>query len=224
MTSTESTKICTKCETVQPLTNFNRSTQNRDGYRGWCKSCQAEYHRQYRAQNKDAIRARQRQWEQDNPDKVRASRNKPEVKRRKRETDRRYNEANRERIQEVSRRWYEENRRDVIARACNWYQENKERKAEYDRQYGKENSLRRLAIGRAYRARKRDAQGSFTEDEWLELCEAYGNVCLCCGESKPLAADHVVPLSKGGSNDIGNIQPLCKVCNSSKNANIIDYR
>jgi 5-methylcytosine-specific restriction endonuclease McrA len=36
---------------------------------------------------------------------------------------------------------------------------------------------------------------------------------LCCGEAKPLTVDHVVPVSKGGSNDISNIQPLCLECN-----------
>jgi 5-methylcytosine-specific restriction endonuclease McrA len=39
-----------------------------------------------------------------------------------------------------------------------------------------------------------------------------------------LTEDHVVPLSLGGSNDIDNIQPLCKSCNSSKRGRHIDYR
>lgn len=75
-----------------------------------------------------------------------------------------------------------------------------------------------------YIARKRGALGEFSVVEWRALCDYFGNRCLCCGEQKPLAADHVVPLSVGGDNTIGNIQPLCRECNSSKGAKIIDYR
>ncbi len=39
-----------------------------------------------------------------------------------------------------------------------------------------------------------------------------------------MEADHVVPLTKGGTDDIGNIQPLCGACNRKKFVAIIDYR
>jgi 5-methylcytosine-specific restriction endonuclease McrA len=56
------------------------------------------------------------------------------------------------------------------------------------------------------------------------LCEKYHKRCLCCDKRRKLTADHVIPVSKGGTSDISNIQPLCQPCNSSKGAKIIDYR
>jgi len=37
-------------------------------------------------------------------------------------------------------------------------------------------------------------------------------------------ADHVLPVSKGGTSYISNIQPLCQPCNSGKKDKHIDYR
>lgn len=66
--------------------------------------------------------------------------------------------------------------------------------------------------------------GSHTQAEWNALCLKHGNRCLCCGEQKPLTKDHVVPVTKGGTDDITNLQPLCRRCNSHKHTEIKDYR
>ena len=68
---------------------------------------------------------------------------------------------------------------------------------------------------------------SFTEQEWESLLEASDKICSCC--KKPfseivISADHVIPLSCGGTNTIDNIQILCRKCNTKKNARAIDYR
>jgi 5-methylcytosine-specific restriction endonuclease McrA len=68
------------------------------------------------------------------------------------------------------------------------------------------------------------AQGSFTRSEFKALCQIFGNVCLRCETKSDLVADHVISLAKGGTNEITNIQPLCKTCNGIKGINSTDYR
>jgi hypothetical protein len=44
--------------------------------------------------------------------------------------------------------------------------------------------------------------------------------CVQCGAREKLEFDHVIPVSKGGSNTERNIQLLCETCNRSKGASI----
>ena len=51
-------------------------------------------------------------------------------------------------------------------------------------------------------------------------------ICPSCKKSEPeikLTRDHILPLSMGGTDNIENIQPLCKKCNSKKHTRIIKY-
>lgn len=74
------------------------------------------------------------------------------------------------------------------------------------------------------RALKRKAIGNFTLQDWIEIKTMHAYLCGICGDIEPnikLTIDHIIPLSKGGSNERSNIQPLCGHCNSTKNAKIL---
>lgn len=69
--------------------------------------------------------------------------------------------------------------------------------------------------------------GSHTFGEWELLKSQYTFACPRCGKSEPevsLTRDHIVPLSKGGSDNIENIQPLCLGCNLWKHTKIINFK
>ena len=52
------------------------------------------------------------------------------------------------------------------------------------------------------------------------LFERDGKACKQCGCTDLLTIDHVVPLSRGGSNELENLQILCNKCNSRKGAKV----
>lgn len=45
-----------------------------------------------------------------------------------------------------------------------------------------------------------------------------GRRCLLCGATEPLEVDHRIPLARGGTNDLENLQTLCAPCNRRKGA------
>jgi 5-methylcytosine-specific restriction endonuclease McrA len=52
-----------------------------------------------------------------------------------------------------------------------------------------------------------------------KVLNRYGRACSYCRvplSFKSATIDHVVPRSRGGSNDIGNLRPACGVCNALK--------
>ncbi len=71
-------------------------------------------------------------------------------------------------------------------------------------------------------ALKRSLDGAFTKDQWLELRNR-SPMCPMCGkfvECINLTLDHLIPITRGGTNDISNIQTLCRSCNSKKNVRL----
>jgi len=77
------------------------------------------------------------------------------------------------------------------------------------------------------KAMRRAVIGSHTLAEWQTLKAQYNWTCPCCHKSEPeikLTEDHIIPISKGGSNNVENIQPLCMKCNLKKSVKIIKYQ
>jgi hypothetical protein len=124
--------------------------------------------------------------------------------------EREWRKNNPEKQKLLTNRWYKNNTEKVTAYHREWQRNNPEKVTTY--------RLRRGIL-------KSKAGGRFTSGEWKTLQAYHGNKCLRCGRSDVrLQADHIIPVSKGGSSSIDNIQPLCKSCNSIKGEKTIDYR
>ena len=135
----------------------------------------------------------------------------------------------------VRQAYYAVNAETIKQRVKEWQRQNPERVLENrDRHYAanKDHIVRRVAEwnaanpdgprtrGRNYRARLYAAEGSHTRQEIQALYKAQKGKCAYCRVSlkNGYHADHIQPLSKGGSNWISNITLACGPCNNRKRA------
>jgi HNH endonuclease/NUMOD3 motif len=86
------------------------------------------------------------------------------------------------------------------------------------------------SVSRARDRRNRmmaNADGFHLKEDWEFLKFTLGNKCLRCGKPEnevSLQKDHIVPISRGGTHWLDNLQPLCKRCNCQKHARTMDLR
>jgi 5-methylcytosine-specific restriction endonuclease McrA len=224
-----SQKQCTKCGETKPLSNFYYSKRKDwEGYKAACKACTLaerretyranpekykEKQRLYVAENLEQNRARARQWHLDNPGRAyeRVKEWRENFPDKRRESDRKRRLQDVEKARAVDRARYKKNPEPFLRAIKKWFSNNPEKKKE---------------IKHRRRAKEKGVLGGhFTEAQWLAVLDLYGHRCLACGASNvELERDHVIPLGPPHSDEITNIQPLCRSCNASKGNKAIDYR
>lgn len=246
---TTPSKCCSKCGIEKPLTEFHNDKKCKYGKTVSCKTCVKAYGIKYREENAQKLREtrhesylrnkdkhyeRTKKYQETHKEQTRKA--KREYYHRNKDKQRQYDIENKEARSAYKMKWAKENpdkvkasrerRADVIKEHKKKYNEtHREEATERTRKWKQANPERAKANEHRREAKKRGNGGSFTTDEWIALCEKYNYTCLCCGRNDAkLTADHVIPVSKGGSSLIDNIQPLCAPCNSKKHDKIIDFR
>jgi len=224
-------KHCPQCNRDLPESAFGLDNRRADKLHPWCKECKNRKGREQYAASPEvrATRAKSRDaWLAipGNREKMNA---KQRIWRAEHMEDPEYRASEKERTSWANRTPEQKRRKAEIYRV--WCGINREHLNRRHREYVKErykNDPEFKADLRSYFVRYRNAKrangGSFTAEEWSTMCLLSGGRCVKCGQIAKLEVDHIIPVTKGGSNDIDNIQPLCRSCNASKGATEMDYR
>ena len=187
-----------------------------------------EYFRKYREEHREKINESSRKWYRNNSKThlERTNRWRNEHKEEVEENRKELYCSDPEKYRDKRRKQYARNQAKEIERAKRYQAAHPEETKERKRRWYEGNQDRNRDYSHKRRAKVRNVEcGHFTDKEFDELCEATGNKCLCCGRTDvQLTADHIIPLGPPHSDEISNIQPLCKSCNSRKGTKTIDYR
>lgn len=206
-------KFCPICNLFKPHADYYRSVSKKDGLSTYCKSCDSVRRKaNYQANHERELDGAKRRREE-HPERV-AHYNKK----------RRSDPVKRAENLERARQHYQKNAARLREYRRKYYQEHKPEIAVYLTEYRRKHLSRILAYNAVYSYRTKHAGGKFTKGEFTDMCKFFEDKCLCCGKVVKLEADHVIPIVQGGTNDISNIQPLCRSCNASKSDKAIDYR
>jgi len=217
------TKRCPRCKQEKPVSEFNKDRRAKDGLQSYCRKCHRAHQREYweknaaRQPDEVVIPSEKRcpgcgvtrpssEWYRNRtrPDGL-ANHCKPCMRARVAK----YRAENGEKDRENARRWYKANREKAREKNRRWRKANPEKH-------------------RAYEHRRRASKaGAFTiphtEEDLLDFWRFIGvdpDRCWYCaldGRDSPREhTDHVIPLSKGGSETVWNKRPACASCNTSK--------
>jgi 5-methylcytosine-specific restriction endonuclease McrA len=174
-----------------------------------CSVCQAasyrEDSRRRRAADPEKYREKNRKWSAANLD-----------------TRRKWRAANREKLRECQRKRNAANPEKQREHDRKWIAANREKNRESQRKWYAKNPDKVRVNSRLRRARKQGAEGRHTAAAVADIFKMQRGRCAYfakCGQK--LVAyhiDHIVPLSKGGTNNPSNLQLTCPICNISKGA------
>ena len=109
----------------------------------------------------------------------------------------------------IMRAWYQEK---------GYYAQNREKMREYGRAWRRANPHKEVERTQRRRVRKA-ANGVYlvTDRDYRRILES---PCVACGSTQDIQVDHIIPIARGGRHAVGNLQALCRSCNTSKGAKL----
>lgn len=141
-----------------------------------------------------------------------------------------YDIAHREEIRAWKKAYYEAHKAEIKARTKAYREAHKAERRAYIKTYGKvyyeTHKEEAYEYNRTRRARKINAQGKHTAQDVQAQYTRQKGECYyaACGHSKlgkVYHVDHIIPLSRGGSNGPENLVIACPTCNLSKHNKLL---
>jgi len=154
-------------------------------------------------------------WRAEHPEEAREKARKDAAK---------FRTKNPEKVLETNRNWYAKNKEHAREaqhrRTEKWKTRNPNGPKEAHKRWAKAHPEQYKKIHQLAGIRRRclnvNARGNFNSDQLDARIALFGSCCAYCGGPYQ-HLDHVISLSKGGTNWPANLRPACKTCNTRKN-------
>jgi 5-methylcytosine-specific restriction endonuclease McrA len=188
-------KQCSKCKLSKPTSEFYKRPSRKCGLSSYCKACET---------------ARCLNWYNSNKEKVSQASSIRHLK-------------NKDIANAKSREYHQANKLAINNRHKNHKLKNAEKYKESERKWRQLNPEKVRQQSQLRRARiKNNGTYKILNKDLLRL---YSSPCLYCASTVNIEADHVIPISRGGTHGIGNLVPACRSCNARKsNRTIMEWR
>lgn len=185
-------RVCRVCNQLKISDELVKSKKARDGVDTICKKCMRERAaiRKSTPEGRAKYREIKRNSYQKHKNRYRVIRheNRPKI----REYERKRRREHPEKVRQIQRNWERKNSEHF-------------------------SKIKRVANAQR-RARQRGAEGKYTYKDELAIYDKQKGQCYWCGKqlNGKYHVDHVIPLSRNGSNNPDNLVVACPSCNMQK--------